>query len=310
VCAGRKAVLRYLLVQEAVRRWDERVAIGEVHKEAESEEFRFHTADCCGYAERPAYLLETRTLRHGLGDDLGELAGAMRAARNWLKGHRAYKALRSLCGADGTIRSEELTWGQQHGWHPHEHELWFCSRELAEGTRQLVQFELAELWQEACVRHGLPEPSVEHGLRLDAIEGENAAYVAKWGAAGEIALGVAKSPRHSGQSPWDLLERAGRGDRGAAALWREYAVAQKGARQLHWSRGLLDRLGLRGWKPPAVESACVYVVEAAAWRAVCRPRADWLERLFGAAAMGVDAIARVLQAAMAESGAEEHGPAG
>jgi len=297
VCAGRRAALRYQLVREGISRWTARIGIGAVYKEAGHEDFRFHTQDCGGYRQGASYLLETRTVRHGLGDSLAELAGAMRAARNWFKGHRRYKEAREIAGAVGTIRSEELTYGW-NGWHPHEHELWFCERELAGGTRGLLEWELAELWQEACVRHGLPEPTVQHGYSLQPQEAENAAYVAKWGLPEEIALSVAKVGREGGRSPWELLEAAGKGDQEAGRLWREYAAAQKGARQLHWSRGLKKLLGLEDWKPPAVESATVYVLEAAEWRALCRARETYLEELFQAIPAGREAIWRVVQRAL------------
>lgn len=297
VCATRKAALRYQLVLEGVDRWSAKHPIGKVFKELDSQGFRFHTRDCCGYREGASFLLETRTVKHGLGDSLAELGGNMRRARNWFKGHRRYKAARALAGAVGTIRAEELTHGR-NGWHPHEHELWFCERELAEGTRSLLEYELAELWQEACTRHGLPEPTIANGYTLRPQEGENAAYVAKWGLPEEIALSVVKTGREGGRSPWDLLEAAAKGGQEAGRLWLEYAEAQKGARQLHWSRGLKRLLGLEDWKPAAVESSTVYVLEAAEWRAICRSRQSFLEDLFAAISAGQEAIWRVVQRAL------------
>lgn len=237
-----------------------------------------------------------------MGDQLDDLGSAMRQARNWFKGHRAYKEARKLAGAVGTIRAEELTYGR-HGWHPHEHEVWFCDRELAEGTRAMLEFELATLWQLACVQFGLPEPTVQNGYTLVPNEAEDATYVAKWGLPGEIALGQAKTAKTGGRSPWELLEQAAKGSQVAGELWREYAAAQKGVRQLHWSRGLKRLLGLENWKPPSVESETVYVLEAAEWRAVCRARETFLEDLFLAIPAGREAIWRVVQRALELSAA-------
>ena len=69
-------------------------------------------------------------------------------------------------------------------------------------------------------------------------------YVAKWGAAEELALGDRKKGRH-GRTPFQLLHDASEtGDTLASELFVEYAKTFKGRRQLVWSRGLKDLAGI------------------------------------------------------------------
>ena len=79
-----------------------------------------------------------------------------------------------------------------------------------------------------------------HGL--DIRDGTYATkYVAKWGLSEEMTKGHLKKGRSS-CSPFDLLNYSTMdvtiGDRTAADLWQEFAIATKGKRQLEWGRGL------------------------------------------------------------------------
>ena len=69
-------------------------------------------------------------------------------------------------------------------------------------------------------------------------------YVAKWGAAEELALGERKKGR-LGRTPFQLLQDyAEGGDANAGALFTEFAKVFKGRRQLVWSRGLKALAGI------------------------------------------------------------------
>lgn len=131
-----------------------------------------------------------------------------------------------------------------NGWHPHEHEVWFCARtgidehELADAQR-----ELAELWADCCRLAAIPVPDIEHGLVMGVGATD---YAAKWGAAEELTKAHVKQG-HGSLSPFGLLLVAYQGGEHAnraAALFRDFADAFKGHHQLQWSRGLRDALGL------------------------------------------------------------------
>jgi hypothetical protein len=82
-----------------------------------------------------------------------------------------------------------------------------------------------------------------------------------------------------GETPFDLLRAAfaDRGDGQARGLFSEFAEAYRGKRQLVWSRGLRDRLGL---DPEVSDESLVAEVQEDAewvgrltveeWRSVCR----------------------------------------
>ena len=74
--------------------------------------------------------------------------------------------------------------------------------------------------------------------------GEKAAqYVSKWGLEEEITKGHIKKGRDNSLTPFDIL-RLSENDAEYSKLFREYADAFKGKRQLVWSKGLKDLLGI------------------------------------------------------------------
>jgi hypothetical protein len=116
---------------------------------------------------------------------------------------------------------------------------------------------------DGCRKSGLEDPSEAHGVRID--DGERAAqYVTKWGMDSELTKGHLKKGRKS-VNPWDLLRvyalgldhnaiapelrevfvSLGIDEKRAGALFLTFFKAFKGSRQLYWSNGLRDKLGLK-----------------------------------------------------------------
>lgn len=193
--------------------------------------------------------LLTLTFPHGLGDRLSAIKRKLINAYSgvMLKGKYGQK-LRSDLGFVGTIRALEVTHGP-NGWHPHIHVLIFTPNRLPLSLQ--VEF-WRSAWKRACRLVDLPVPSDLHGCTLQ--NGSAAAqYVSKWGLAQEMAKAHLKKGKLKGASPWDLLAISS-GDtwdgmpsysRSAAAdLWLTYSRAFKGERQLVWSKGLKNLLGV------------------------------------------------------------------
>lgn len=186
-------------------------------------------------------LLLTLTTPHGQHDRLAELLGGQaKALGQYFFGGKMMKRLYDDIGYVGGIRALEVTHGRRrevnNGWHPHYHVLLFVQSGL-----DLFDLRLAfyKRWVNACLKAGLEEPSWEHGLALH--DGTEAAYYAgKWGLESEMTKGhTKKSSRQSGETPFDLLRAyLYDNDRQAAALFKEFADAFKGKRQLFWSSGL------------------------------------------------------------------------
>lgn len=186
-------------------------------------------------------LLMTCTVPHGIGDDINEVKARMPKAWRKMIDSRAGKNMKKLLGVEGTIRAFEVTYGQ-NGFHPHFHVLIFAQSDF---TVQSFQNGFYPLWLDACVKAGLPAPSERHGLRVD--DGSKAErYITKWGLEDEMTKSHLKTSRgEKGQTPWDFLRDVlNTGSERAEALFRVYANAFKGSRQLYWSNGLKAKLGV------------------------------------------------------------------
>lgn len=189
--------------------------------------------------------LLTLTVPHYSHQRLKTVLTGLSDALQRLTNSRSFKALSERIGLFGRIRSLEVTYGE-NGWHPHFHLLLFTHRTF---NLEYLQAEILDLWKVACVRASLPEPN-QHGVKLD--NGDMAAqYVGKWGIEHEMTKGHIKKST-DGYSPFDLLRvnlgssLAGRfldnKPAKAAELFREYAKAFKGKRQLVWSKDLRNLL--------------------------------------------------------------------
>lgn len=223
--------------------------------------------------------LLTLTVPHGLGDDLPTLLVQIRNAWRRTTTGRAGKDFRKLLGIKGTIRALEVTHGQ-NGFHPHLHVLLFLEQDATNGC---VQGLFTPIWQDACTKAGLPRPSDAHGCRVD--DGSKAAaYASKWGLESEMTKSHTKQGRNGSRTPWDFLraflERS-EGWEQSAHLFRTYAAAFKGQRQLYWSNGLRALLAL-GEEATDEEVAAVQEDNAHMlaeltddqWRAILRTKSE------------------------------------
>lgn len=202
--------------------------------------------------------LVTRTFPHTAWDRLEVVLDKFRDAEQRFKAGRAWQELRKMVGLVGTVRALEVTYGE-NGFHPHGHELWLIDCDEWKEDREYredVQDMSRALWARVCERAGLPLPGWEVGLTIQG--GRRAVeYVAKfgeetggssWGIEDELTKLHTKKGRGKGLTPWDLLRLVLEGDeeqaRDASALFKEYAAAFRGRRQLWWSQGLREVFGL------------------------------------------------------------------
>ena len=198
------------------------------------------------------YLL-TQTIRHGIGDSLsGGLQGISDAER-LMWSSRSGASVRARLGVVGTIKTTEVTWGSLNGWHPHKHTLLFLKTPI---SPSVIQSELSPLWINACVKSGLPSPTLDRGFTVQ--EGSYADdYVCKWGLESEMTKGHSKVAKQGGMTPFALLENIlETGDCQSWELFKEYSVAMKGKRQLVWSKGLRALLLHDVAEKTDVELAC------------------------------------------------------
>lgn len=186
-----------------------------------------------------AYLV-TFTNSHHRGDCLdGLLQGQKKAFKKFWEKTKVVKMLKRL-GYQGRIVATEVTWGEQNGWHPHYHMIFFFDHQIdANGLQSYLALE----WQDACTKAGLKAPDLIHGV--DVRNGTYAAkYVSKWGLEEEVTKGHLKKGLNGSLTPFDLLRGCSTNNH-YKALFKEFADVFKGKQQLVWSKGLKDLLGIK-----------------------------------------------------------------
>ena len=186
-----------------------------------------------------AYLV-TFTNSHHKGDDLGQLLqGQKKAFKKFWEKTKVVKMLKRL-GYQGRIVATEVTWGEQNGWHPHYHMIFFFDHEVDPNG---IQSFLALEWQDACIKAGLKAPDLIHGV--DVRNGTYAAkYVSKWGLEEEVTKGHLKKGLNGSLTPFDLLRGASTNNH-YKTLFKQFADVFKGKQQLVWSKGLKELLGIK-----------------------------------------------------------------
>lgn len=186
--------------------------------------------------------LITATIPHGMGDNLAQLFKQMSSAWSGMHAGRNAITLGQDIGKIGTIRALEITYGA-NGFHPHFHALI-----VHDGTQSIQEIErrYKTRWAYQCQRVGLGKPSSIHGLTVQ--DGNQASdYIAKWGIESEMTKSHSKTGKAGSLTPWDLSRLSMEGGPDAeqyAQLFRIYADATKGRRQLYWSNRLRERLGM------------------------------------------------------------------
>jgi hypothetical protein len=177
----------------------------------------------------------TLTVRHGSGDAVKPMLEKMSKALKLMRNNRSTVALRKAWDFKGLIRALEVTYGEANGWHPHFHELHFFKGEMSRERCVEYQAAIASAWVKACETAGLPAPDRAIGVDVKFVDPSSAADVGLYTAkafAAELTFGMKKQARAGRYSVWELLEA------GRYSLFREYAEAFHGRRQLLWSPGL------------------------------------------------------------------------
>ena len=178
----------------------------------------------------------TYTAAHSLQDSLANLLDSFKAAKRTLTQLRRYTHL--AASRTGAVSATEITYSNNSGWHPHQHDVWFFDTPTPPDSEELAD-QLFTVWRDAAKKHGLTTLAAYRGHRVgvdvrpawDASE-----YLAKfdrerdWSLSAEMTAGRLKTAQGTSMTPWALLEDAiiRGGDSLAAKLWVEYLRATKG----------------------------------------------------------------------------------
>lgn len=188
------------------------------------------------HASGGSAVMVTYTAGHRREDKLVDLLDAFKRAQKSLSADRRYRDIVSI--RSGAAVVTEIKFGNENGWHAHQHQAWFFPFGPVPDVEQLAS-DLFPRWQHHCSKFGLKtiEFFQERRIGVDVRPAWNAAeYMAKfdrerdWSLPAEITAGRLKLGQGESVTPWALLEDAilrGK-DSPAAALWLEYCRATKG----------------------------------------------------------------------------------
>lgn len=193
-------------------------------------------------------LMLVLTHSHTRHDSLESLMDRKAKALTFFFGHRSTREALKSIGHIGHVNSMEITTSKLNGWHPHNHVLLFNTKKSDQAELKKILF---PIWERACSLQGL---SVNEDCFT--IQGGNysSSYVSKLHQ--EMTLSNLKTASTASGSkiphytPMQLLytvqeyKELGRHSGWFERAYREYAEAMKGRKQLVYSRGLKDRLGL------------------------------------------------------------------
>ncbi len=196
----------------------------------------------------------TFTMRHHKGQSLRDLWealsdawGKVTSGKQWIKDKQRHDV-------EGFLRVVEVTHGS-NGWHVHVHVLVFLRGPQTPAAVTALHLRMFGRWSRRLVALDLAGPLMvgqDAHLVVDAADESLAAYFTKaTDAAHRMGLEVTQTQskaargRHSTRTPWGLLDDVE--DLGLASslgLWHEWERGSKGRKQMTWSKGLRDRLGL------------------------------------------------------------------
>jgi hypothetical protein len=232
----------------------------------------------------------TMTMRHWTGHRLEDLWVALSKAWNRVTGGKSWQRDKKRFGIAGWLRVVEVTFGE-NGWHVHIHALFFLESLTVAPELEALKSSMFGRWSAALKSLGLPSP-LAVGQDLHVLDGAAdealATYFTKAvHSAKRIGLELTSTQTkkargvYKTRSPWAFLDDVlDLGDADALGYWHEYQRASKGRRQLTWSRGLRELLGLRAEKSDeevageelGTKDDDLVLITAAGWRVVIGSR--------------------------------------
>lgn len=198
-------------------------------------------------------IMVTLTFPHRSWHSLSDLLSQQADALCRLRRGSPWSRLKESIGYAGLIRSLELTHGV-NGWHPHTHEAWITRKDL---DGEALRARVLERWAAACAAAGLLDLDdadqcahfARHAVHIKT-ECHTSDYLSKqdasqnWGVDRELAKSSSKHGKAKGLHPFGLLAKAREGCKKSGALFVDYSLAMLGKRQIFWSRGLKNEVGI------------------------------------------------------------------
>lgn len=209
-------------------------------------------------AELPyAKAMVTFTIQHKQFEKLAELYEGLNKSYRDMKEGRWWHDIESSYGLTASIRGAEVTWGSRSGWHPHYHTLFFFNRRAENIDQESFTDQITQRFVQIANRNGY-YVSPEFGVKVSWDQSQASAYPAKWGLDYELTKMPSKVAKSGDRfTPYQLLIQYALGGKYATVyrdMFIEYAQTMKGKKQLVWSKGAREKLGL-GAEPTDQELA-------------------------------------------------------
>lgn len=210
------------------------------------------------------------TLQHNRGSDLNTLLDDLTEGFRLMLSGATGKRFYEKWGIVGTITALEYTFGLENGHHPHKNILFFSSRPQSDLDSEEFKADFNNLAARYCRSITSKGYQVVDGVTVKTTEtpkdgdtDQVVKYITKWATEDEVTQGQSKEAHPGHFTPFQLLATIGdpatSDDARSAYIkaFREYADCFKGRRQLVFSRGFRELLGLN-----AKESTDEEVAEA------------------------------------------------
>lgn len=190
----------------------------------------------------------TFTVRHHRGHSLEQVWAGIAKAWHRVTGGKAWKADKEKFGALGFCKVVEVTQGR-NGWHVHVHALVFLDDAATAGTLRALQDSMFKRWKAGAIAGRLGALRTAQDAKLVTDDVQLSQYLAKQahGAIGvELTSTQSKVARseHGTRSVWTVFDQARLGLAREVDLWFEWERTSKGKRQISWSHGMRDLVGL------------------------------------------------------------------
>ena len=189
-------------------------------------------------------LFVTFTMSHSITDTAKDSIDSLNLARRHLVSGGSYKRLMKHYGFLGDIRTLEVTYSDNNGWHPHLHCVYFFEKLTTSDIGDITDF-LQRSWKSSLNCFGRTS-SLERGVKVDRPSvdsyGNIASYMAKWGR--EVGNSFIKKGRKGSYVPFDFLSILSKSyDCRIHSLWIEYLDSMHRRRNIHFSQSLIKLFG-------------------------------------------------------------------
>lgn len=178
----------------------------------------------------------TLTFSHNKFNRLDDILKKFGQATTKFMSGKAYNNIRLEMGLIGRVRASECTYGD-NGFHPHTHIALFYKNDI---DLEVIKKKMYDLWKKACDKFELVT-SEKYGLDLQNADKAEEYFTkhGNWSTEQEMTKWHIKKGKKDSLTPFDFLRLYMETENDKyLRLFKEFAKAYKGKRQLQWSQGL------------------------------------------------------------------------